>query len=85
MNNWDFKGKAEKILRGEKMDSTTTLTMDAVDQKQQLQIDSNRIWLKVLMVVGLIIILEGGVLFYMVAQYTNCPHKDCPHHVEPAK
>lgn len=53
--------------------------MDAIDERQQREIDSNRVWIKAMSVMVFVIFLLGIAFFIMFIRSENCPHKDCPH------
>jgi hypothetical protein len=58
------------------------LEMDAVDQEQQRQIDTTRVWMKVVGMMVTLLVIFGIAIFaaFMEITTTGCPHTDCVHH-----
>lgn len=69
------------------IDSTSTVTisagskMDDVDQKQQREIDANRVWTRALSWSMALLVVFGIAIFILVMRAINCPHIECPHHI----
>lgn len=54
--------------------------MDPIDQQQQREIDSNRVWIKVVAVLCTLLTIAAICIFALISNANNCPHPDCPHH-----
>lgn len=60
--------------------------MDAVDEKQQREIDATRVWLKAMSILLAVVILLAIGFFIMFTRAISCPHTECPHHIaEPSE
>ena len=53
--------------------------MDKVDQQQQHEIDQQRIWIKAIAVLLMLVSLMGLGLFIALTKSLDCPHPNCPH------
>lgn len=54
--------------------------MDAIDQRQQREIDAQKIWIKALSVLCTLLLIMGVAIFGLLMESRNCPHPECPHH-----
>lgn len=55
--------------------------MDHIDERQQREIDSNRVWLKAVSIMATLMLVAGIACFILLMKAINCPHLDCPHHI----